>query len=60
MIGAGHLTSEKCRRFGDHQAPDSYLERETGLEPATLCLEGRWSIFLARRVREGVVPPSLR
>ena len=31
---------EKGPSFQDCKSRKSYLERETGLEPATLCLEG--------------------
>ena len=33
----------KTTGIGDSRWQKSYLERETGIEPATLCLEGRCS-----------------
>ena len=34
-----HLTTGKAPEFWDSRWQKSYLERETGIEPATLCLE---------------------
>jgi hypothetical protein len=36
---------EKDRPLAARQARKSYLERETGIEPATLCLEGLGSLI---------------
>jgi hypothetical protein len=44
------LLLEKNRDFDDSQPPQSYLEREAGLEPATLC-SGKLG-FLADRLPE--------
>ncbi len=47
QVGDGPKPSRKRPPFGGLRVKKSYLERETGLEPATLCLGNRWVAFLA-------------
>ena len=43
QIGRSHKPPENECRKSLPEKQESYLERETGIEPATLCLEGRCS-----------------
>jgi hypothetical protein len=44
-MGQGPRPPRKRPPFGGLRVKKSYLERETGIEPATLCLEGLGSLI---------------
>ncbi len=58
--GRGHLTPRKSLDIGGVQELRSYLERETGIEPATLCLEGRAVGIVAPARSRRQLPPQNR
>jgi len=52
-VGGGPKLPWKRLLFRDSESRKSYLERETGLEPATLCLGIGWVAFLAAQTHSG-------
>lgn len=58
QTGDGPKPPRKRPPFGGLRVKKSYLERETGFEPATLCLEARVVGILAAPDATGQFPPQ--